>query len=35
MHLNKLDKFWLLQAVKFDYTANLTGVGNRSEEVIK
>jgi len=31
----RLDKFWLHQAVKFDFTADLTGTGNRSEEVIK
>jgi len=32
-----LDKFWQHQvkAVKFDFTAYLTGTGNRSEEVIK
>jgi len=29
-----LDKFWQHQLVKFDLTANLTGTGNRSEEVI-
>jgi len=31
----RLDKFWSHQAVKFDFTADLTGTGNRSEEVIK
>jgi len=31
----RLDKFWQHQLVKFDFTANLTGSGNRSEEVIK
>jgi len=30
-----LDKFWKHQSVKFDFTADLTGTGNRSEEVIK
>jgi len=30
-----LDKFWQHQLVKFDFTAHLTGTGNRSEEVIK
>jgi len=29
-----LDKFWQHQAVKFDFTADLTGTGNLSEEVI-
>jgi len=29
-----LDKFWQHQLVKFDLTANLTGTGNQSEEVI-
>ena len=31
----RLDKFWKHQSVKFDFTADLTGTGNRSEEVIK
>jgi len=31
----RLDKFWQHQAVKFYFTADLTGTGNRSEEVIK
>ena len=31
----RLDKFWLHQSVKFDFTADLTGTGNRPEEVIK
>jgi len=31
----RLDKFWQHQSVKFDFTAYLTGTGNRSEEVIK
>ena len=31
----QLDKFWSHQAVKFDLTADLTGIGNRSEEVKK
>jgi len=30
-----LDKFWHYLAVKFDFTADLMGTGNRSEEVIK
>ena len=30
----RLDKFWQHQVVKFDFTADLTGTGNRSEEVI-
>jgi len=30
-----LDKFWQHQAVKFHFTADLTGTGNQSEEVIK
>ena len=28
-------QFWKHQSVKFDFTADLTGTGNRSEEVIK
>jgi len=31
----RLDKFWQHQTVKFDFTADLTGTGNRSKEVIK
>jgi len=31
----RLDKFWSHQAVKFDFTADLTGTGNRSEELKK
>jgi len=31
----RLDKFWKHQSVKFDFTADLTGTANRSEEVIK
>jgi len=31
----RLDKIWLHQAVKFDFTADLTGTGNRSDGVIK
>ena len=31
----RLDKLWKHQSVKFDFTADLTGTGNRSEEVIK
>ena len=30
----RLDKFWSHQVVKFDFTANLTGTGNRSGVVI-
>ena len=30
-----LDQFLQHQAVKFDFTADLTGTGNRSEEEIK
>jgi len=30
----RLDKIWLHQAVKFDFVADLTGTGNRSEGVI-
>jgi len=29
------DKFWQQQAVKFHFTADLTGTINRSEEVVK
>jgi len=37
MHLKhaKLGNFWQHQLVKFDFTADLTGTGNRPEEVIK
>jgi len=31
----RLDKFWSHQAVTFDFAANLTGIGNRSEKAIK
>jgi len=31
----RLEKFWQHQSVKFDFTADLTGTGNRSEEVMK
>jgi len=31
----RLDKFWQHQLVKYDFTADLPGTGNRSEEVIK
>ena len=31
----RLDKFWSPQAVKYDFTADLTATGNRSEEVLK
>jgi len=30
----RLDKFWLHELVKFDFTADLTGTGSRSEVVI-
>ena len=30
-----LDKFWSNQEVKYDFTADLTWTGNRSEEVLK
>jgi len=33
--LIRLDKFWQHQAVKFDFTVDLPGTGNRSEEVIQ
>jgi len=26
----RLDKFWMLQDVLYDYTADLTGIGDRS-----
>ena len=29
-----LDKFWMNQDVKFDFTADLTGIGDRSARVI-
>jgi len=35
LYIFALDKFWKHQSVKFDFTADLTGTGNRSEEVIK
>jgi len=31
----RLDKFWQHQAVKFHFTADLMGTGNRSQGVIK
>jgi len=31
----QFDKFWSYQAVKYEFTADLAGTGNRSEEVIK
>jgi len=31
----RLFRFWQHQAVKFDFTADLTGTGNLPEEVIK
>jgi len=26
----RLDKFWMHQDIKYDFTANLTGIGDRS-----
>jgi len=31
----RLDKFWSHQTIKFEFTADLTGIGKRSEEIIK
>jgi len=31
----RLDKFWQHQLLKLDFTADLTGTGNRSEEAMK
>jgi len=31
----RLDEFWQHQKVQFDFTADMTGTGNLSEEVIK
>ena len=31
----RLDEFWSHQAVKYDFTADLTGTGNGSKEVLK
>jgi len=31
----RLDKFWSHQAVKFDFTADLTGIGNQYVKIIK
>jgi len=28
---SRLHKFWMFQDVKYDYTADLTGTGDRSE----
>ena len=30
---NRLDKFWQNQDMIYDYTADMTGIGNRSESV--
>ena len=30
----RLDKFWMHQDVKYDFTADLTGIGDRSVRVI-
>ena len=27
----RLDKFWMYQDIKYDFTAELSGTGNRSE----
>ena len=27
----RLEKFWMHKAIKYDFTADLTGTGNRSE----
>jgi len=32
---NRLDRFWGNQVVKYDYTAELTGAGSRSEFYMK
>jgi len=31
----RLDKYWSHQAVKFDFTADLTGIRNRCDKIIK
>jgi len=31
----RLDQFWFYQDVKYDYTSELTGIGDRSEVVIE
>ena len=31
----RLDKFWALQDIMFDWTADLTGTGNRSEYIVE
>ena len=28
---SRLDNFWMFQDVKYDYTVNLAGIGDRSE----
>jgi len=30
-YLEQFDNFWMFQEVKYDYTVNLTGTGDRSE----
>ena len=37
VHLFKarLDRFWMNQDVKYDFTADLTGIGDRSEYMNK
>jgi len=32
---SRLDNFWMSQDVKYDYTVNLAGTGDRSEYDIK
>jgi len=31
----RLDKFWALQDIMFDWTADLTGTGNRSKYIVE
>jgi len=31
----RLDKFWALQDIMFDWTADLHGTGNRSEHIVE
>jgi len=31
----RLDKFWAQQEVMFDWTADLTGIGDRSEYTVE
>ena len=32
---SRLDNFWMLQDVKYDYTVNLAGTGDRSEHNVE